>query len=309
MLNKLMENKKMLVIKIIIGLLAIFGLVAIISLLDAYVFRPGTPDYATTDQVKDEPKKDSVEKKVETNEQVSAENEPTLRMQALKEDKYINTSTPMENSTGGMMKFEPLRKEYVDIVLQNKEYEFNRDQLKYPNIEPMADIPGFVTRYIDKMTNSSFAVDSELEMRYMNDSNIAGIYTFKYPDQIRPALQVWVFSKKLLDDNNVHGGIYDVADKILTQSVGENLPPVQYYKVNNSHIMFRGMKDEYHKYAGVEDVNGNVFIFITYSNSATLEPGVMASNFESFDTAGFRYIDQEKRDQIYYDIINSVSMK
>ena len=303
MLKNILGNKKMMV-KIIIVIFVALGLFVSISLLDAYVLRPGTPDYVTTDQLPKE-----VENKAETNEHVSAENEPTLRLQALKEDKYVNTSTPIQNSTGGMMKFEPVKKEYVDIVLQNKEYEFNRDQLKYPNIDQSWDIPGLQTRYIDKMTNSSFAVDSELEVRYMNDSNLAGLYTFKYPDQTRPALQVWVFSKKLLDDNNVHGGIYDIADKILTQSVGENLPPVQYYRVNNSHIMFRGMKDDYHIYSGVEDVNGNVFIFIAYSNATMVEPGEIARNFESFDTAGYSYIEQEKRDQIYYDIINSVSMK
>ena len=299
MLKKLMNNKKMLVILISVGLISLF---ISISILDAYVFRPGKPDYVTEEQIT----KYSKEKKEETkeNEKVSTEDENMF--QATKDDLFISTSKPHMNSIGGVMKFEPINKEYVDVVLENKEFEFTETEAKYPNVEPREDIPGYHTRYIDKMTNSSFIVNAGLEVRYMNDSDIAGIYSFNYPDQVRPAMQVWVFTKELLASQKV-SCIYEIVDNILPKIVGENLQPVQYYRVNNSHIMFRGQKDDRHIYAGVEDANGNVFIFVSYVSG--LEPAVSAANFESFNTAGFRYIDQEKRDQIYYDIINRVSMK
>jgi len=129
MLKNIMGNKKMMV-KIIIAVVVAFGLFVTISLLDAYVLRPGTPDYVTSDQLKDEPKQET--------KKVSEEAKQTK--QEVSND-WINYAPTT-----------------FDIILRNNEIQLSPDEEAYANLTPVEDDYNTDRRFIIPEIDASIKI-------------------------------------------------------------------------------------------------------------------------------------------------------
>lgn len=282
MLNKLMGNKKLVVILAVISLILVF----VISFIIGYTNAINKENKQSTSETKKEynETKKEVETKTETNEQVSDENET-------------------EETSNDWIDYEPT---LYDVVLRNNEIQLSTSEEAYPNLEPTKDNVNLDKRFIIPEIVASFRIPRDYDIKYKKRDNGAVSYRLESTNS-KGYIRILAVPANIRDGKD----IYDIAKYLYEEKYVEINQYLnwKYFRVNNSHIgMYYHRPDDNRTFAIIRDANGNL-ISIGASGVDDWIVFDMMVNFESFGTAGFRFVDQKDRDGIYIDKINSVSMK
>lgn len=284
MLKNILGNKKIIIAIGIVGLLIVFC----VSFILGYTNAVNNKDKEIVNkEIVSETKKEP--KEVETKEQVSSKNET-------KED-ISNEWIDYHTSSFG-------------IILSNNEIQLSSLEESYPNLEPWEDDAKTDKRFIIPEIDASLKIPKDYSIRYKKSGNGPITYRLEPTDNItgyNGYIEILAVPSFIKDDKD----IYDIAAHLYEEKYVEINQYLnwKYYKINNSHIaMYYHRPVDNITFAIMRDANGNLIsIGASHIDDAVIFD--MMVNYESFGTAGFRFIEQEDRDKIYVDTINAVSMK
>lgn len=246
------------------------------------------------------------EKNIENKQTVSETKEIGNKQSVSKEETVKEEKEDIKENkkSGDWIEYKPSS---YDIILRNNEIELSSEEEAYTNLTPVEDDYNTDRRFIIPEIDASIKIPKDYYIGYNKNDNGAVTYRLEPSDNSNGYIELVAVPANIRDGKD----IYDIAKYLYEENYVEinQYLKWKYFKINNSHIgMYYHRPADNRTFAIIRDANGNL-ISIGASNVDDWTVFDMLVNYESFSTAGFRYIDQKDRNKIYIDRINSVSMK